>query len=212
MMNYMNTTESDLATLYKVMMKRITKNLKADQLSFLIGMPDNFIENVEALKVPCYTETDLKRIAATLEDTDYQSFFAVTNYSNEVRASMETHIHDLKLFHVCCTYTTNHKRHSSFTLYEDAYLSPELVKDELSDYQISIARDTLSLMLRNGYFSEERCPYEIYHYINNSLCIRVNPYVLRAALNRLCLDDVAGALRKCYLENEYVYVEKTLIF
>jgi hypothetical protein len=62
-------------TIYQVMLKRISKNYSAEELSFLMGYPPDFVSRVEGLEIIGYGPKEIKHIAKALEERNLNSFY-----------------------------------------------------------------------------------------------------------------------------------------
>lgn len=82
-MNYQkNISLFHLATIYKILLKRIGKGFTASELSFLIGKDATYINQVEMLRAPLYGSAELIKIAAALEESSAEDLFPVGDYQN----------------------------------------------------------------------------------------------------------------------------------
>lgn len=201
MSNTRELTSSALETLYRVMLKRISKRLSAEKLSFLIGRPADYVSNIEMLHTRPYSIPELKCVAAALEENDYRVFFTDVDHSTIVNAMMELEISGKKLMHTCSIINGEQEKTGMFQLQEDAAAEVHLIDNYtnnliLAKEDIKIARDAVKLLISADYFFEPRLPVHIYQSINNFLKTALSPAYIEEALNSFCKGKNTTILKR----------------
>jgi len=187
----MTTTETipafQLATIYRVMLKRIAKGYSADQLNFLIGAPSDHIQDIESLQEPFYSINELERISMALEETNPQSLFSTINNEDELQIVVNKEFNQFKIVHTYSRVNWQGQEEALFRLQEDEF--QELEDLEKSNETLGIVSDTIDVLIRSGYFYEAKLPYEIFQTINSLRPDPLNPVYIQYALQRFCGDE-----------------------
>ena len=153
-----------LATIYRVMLKRIAKGYTAEQLTFLIGAPENHIQDIEALEKPFYSLDDLERIARALEESNLQSLFSPINNEAMLKIAVSREYAEGNFIHSFYLLDKDNNQKELFRLQEEEF--PEFDDLLRSDEILDTVSDTVDVMIRSGYFYEPKLPYEIFSTIN----------------------------------------------
>ena len=181
-MEYMTKIkEIHLETVYRVMMKRIAKGYSAEQLSFLIGQPDEYVAGVEMFQAPDYPIAMLKRIARALEERSFMDFFPPVDDGETVMVQMESMNYGFKIVYACGVITPDGNKELRFILEEKFDIEADI--DEIG---LLAVRFAISLLIRHGYFCKPRLPLEVFLTINKFLKKTVNPDHIKEILNELC--------------------------
>jgi len=171
-----------LDTTYRIMLKRIGKGYTAAQLTFLIGAPEGYIQEIEALERPFYTPDDLARIAIALEECNPDSL--CSSISNEALLKIAVTNEYCEGSFVHAYYRVNEEVYEEelFRLYEEEFSEfDEMMKTEET---FNILNDIIDVLTRTGYFFEPKLPYEIFKTINNMTPEPLSSYFIQSALDR----------------------------
>jgi len=182
-----------LATIYRVMLKRIAKGYTAEQLTFLIGAPENHIQDIEALEKPFYSLDDLERIARALEESNLQTLFSPINNEAMLKIAVSREYAEGNFIHSFYLLDKDNNQKELFRLQEEEF--PEFDDLLRSDEILDTVSDTVDVMIRSGYFYEPKLPYEIFSTINTLQPEPLNSCYIQFALQRFCADDDQGRLR-----------------
>lgn len=205
-MNYLaEITETQFQIIYKVMIKRIAKGYSAEQLSYLLGRPRNYIAKVECFDHDCYHITELSRIAQALEENDYTSFLPETIIDDKVKIRMEKNLAGDTYTYTCASITQEHSRKIRFVLEE--YIGRKVLSgfSGIRDYDILIILDMVEVLIRDGYFRKLRSPLDIFTYINKFLKFVISPYCLQLVLDSFCERQFDCKLRRMVKGNYFFY-------
>ncbi|QNK61984.1 hypothetical protein H7F33_15705 [Pedobacter sp. PAMC26386] len=195
-------TEKNLVIVHRVMMKRIAKGYSAEQLSFLIGKPNDYVTMVEMLKEPVYSIPELKKIAKAVEESNFRAFFPAINQETIVKVQIERIDSPARRTHICAIISAEGKRRLHFMLDE------VFETEEVNDYGVIMAQDAISLLIRHGYFFKSRPPLEVFHSINHFLKKVVNPDEIQQALNSFCKIEAELCLKRIKSNKRgYLYAE-----
>lgn len=199
-------TRTQLETIYRVMIKRIAKGFTAEQLSFLIGKEDNYIRSVEMLDEPCYSISELERIALALEETNFKSFFPRVHDESEIIVGIESYNDGIQRGQSYIIVDDNGTDQPLFAVKEDVF--ENFGENMLSEENSEIARDAVMLLIRAGYFFEPKMPFQVFQSINKFLTIPLSPFYVRQALHSFCpVGDQALLKRIGGGRMPYVYSE-----
>lgn len=187
----MTTTEVipafQLATIYRVMLKRIAKGYSADQLNFLIGAPFDHIKDIESLLKSFYSMDDLERIVLALEESNPQSLFSAIDNEDELQIIVNKEYHQRKIVHAYFTTNRQGQEEELFRLQEDEF--QELADLEEGNETVGVVSDTIDVLIRSGYFYEPKLAYEIFQTINRLRSEHLNPVYIQYALQKFCGDE-----------------------
>lgn len=205
-MNYLSEiTETQFQIIYKVMIKRIAKGYSAEQLSYLLGRPRNYIAKVECFDHDCYHVTELSRIALALEENDYTSFMPETIIDDKVKISMEKNLAGDTCTYTCASVTREHQRKIRFVLQEYIGRRVFLGFSGIRDYDLLILLDMVEVLIRDGYFRKLRSPLDIFTSINRFLKFVISPYCLQLVLDSYCESQCGCKLVRTVKGNYFFY-------
>jgi hypothetical protein len=205
MINRKSMERDVMHTIYQVMLKRISKNYSAEELSFLMGYPPDFIGNVESLQGMGYGPKAIKRIAKALEEKNLNSFYCEEDVFGLCDVEMERIDEGGVLIHRC-------------TVYQGETGIPSFLLNEIvSDQQKSVATDDpyylmakncIKLLLDSGYFYVAKSNQQIFKRINRFLLTgTLSPAIVAQALQEMC-DEETGGLKRITLDGkEGTFVE-----
>jgi transcriptional regulator with XRE-family HTH domain len=195
----------ELDTIYRIMLKRIGKGYTAEQLSFLIGAPEGYIQEIETLERPFYTTQDLDRITIALEESNPESLFPRTENETIYRIIVSSSFEQGKFVHAYYRVYEDDQQEELFRLYEEG--SPEFDDMMKSEETVDLVGDTIDVLIRTGYFYEPKSPSEIFKTINNLRPEPINSYFIQFALERF-QSDGNGKLRIVGSSEESYYYEQ----
>jgi hypothetical protein len=188
-MNLLKTiTRLELEILYRIAMKRITKKFSTEQLSFLIGKPDDYVKNIEMLQTKFYTPEDLKCISIAFDDYDVDSYHPASMDETELEVRMEKQLINQQLFYKCTVHSADNENYEYFSLMD---VSPVVTEDDLKTESV-LAKDALKLLIDAGNFFEARFAVDFYLSLNDFLGRTLNPDALKKALKELVHQPVHG--------------------
>ena len=95
---------NELETIYRIMMRRIAKGYTAEALNYLIGAPYHYVEDVESLQKPFYTNEQLDRITKALEEGNPESFFPLIEDETVLNIAVYKEYTQDKITHSLCDY------------------------------------------------------------------------------------------------------------
>lgn len=206
-MNYLaEITETQLQIIYKVMIKRIAKGYSAEQLSYLLGRPRNYVSKVEFFAHDCYHVSELSKIAKALEEDDYTSFLPATIKDDRIKIHMEKNLCGDTYTYTCATFSEEHKRKVRFVLEEYVGLRVFLGYSGVLDYDMLIVLDTVEVMIRDQYFGKQRSPLDVFLSIKRFLKFSINPYCLQLVLDSYCETHCNSKLKRVYKGNYFFYI------
>lgn len=206
MNNRKTMTRTQLEVHYRVMMKRIAKNLSAEKLSFLIGRKADYVSNAEMLVTDPYSTEELTCIAAALEETDVENFCPLVADDNLVHVKMERAFAADKCNYQCVVINADHTEEIYFMLQENSAESILLIEN--NEYDACIAREAITVLIKVGYFFQSHLPVKIYHRINQYLGVTLSPTYIENALNSFCTEDQKASLQiEQNSEKRFVYIE-----
>ena len=193
-------------TIYRIMLKRIGKGYTAEQLSFLIGAPERYIQEIEELERPFYSPQDLDRIVIALEESNPESLFPRSESETIYRIIVCKEYDQGKFIHAYYRVNEDDHQEELFRLYEEG--SPEFNDMIKSEETIDLVSDTIEVLIRTGYFYEPKIPYEIFETINKLRPEPINPYFIQFALERFQADG-NGKLRLVGSAQEAYFYEQS---
>ncbi|SEA52677.1 helix-turn-helix domain-containing protein [Pedobacter hartonius] len=202
-------TVFQLETLYRIMLQRIAKGYTAGQLSFLIGVTPEYVEEVESLQRPFYTSDELERIAVALEESMLHRFFPSVDDNTQLLISVHKEKYNGKWIHTYYSVNEQNEEEELFRLREDVSWEFEDLPE--GDDTLSIVEDTIDILLRSGYFYEAKLPMEVFHAINKLLPTHLSPLFTHVAMERMCVanENEYGPLRLVTHQNSaYKYEER----
>ena len=167
-------TDCNLEILNKVMMRRITKGYTSFELSFLIGRPLDYIRDVESLKSPIYSRTDLSVIAAALGDEDHYSYLPSVDNESLLQASIQKTMRDNKFYYTCTTYNSSQTPSIRFMIYEDARINLQAEPAAARTRHINLIKDAVLYIASGGFFDTPKLPLDILHKVNSVLSTDIN--------------------------------------
>lgn len=193
---------NQLGIIYQVMMQRITKQMSAEELSFLIGRPSDYVAEVEMLKIEPYNTDDIKYIALALKDKEIRFPAPASEINNKMKITMRRAVLNGSLMHSCGINLQDGTILNYFSLHESMRTAAAL-EDNEHGYYVGLISDTLSVLLAAGYFYEYRLPVKIYRSINRFLKLKMNLAHVKEALYNFCneagklvrVEDAAKRLR-----------------
>jgi transcriptional regulator with XRE-family HTH domain len=196
-----------LSTIYRILLKRISKGYSAAHLAFLIGAPERYISDVETLERSFYSIDDLERITNALEESNLHSLFSLISNEDAVKITAYKERIQGKIIHTYYNVDNNNNEQELFRLQEDEF--PELVDLDQSIETLDLVSDTIDILIRSGYFFEPRLPYEIFRTVNSLRPEPLNPVYIQYALKRFCGDEgddvklrITGSFNQAYRYEE----------
>ena len=167
-------TDYNLEILNKVLMRRITKGYTSFELSFLIGRPLDYIRDVESLKSPIYSRTDLSVIAAALGDEDHYSYLPAVDNESLLQASIQKTMRDNKFYYTCTTSNGSQTPSIRFMIYEDARINLQAEPAAVRTRHINLIKDAVLYIASGGFFDTPKLPLDILHKVNSVLSTDIN--------------------------------------
>jgi len=184
---------NELETIYRIMMRRIAKGYTAEALNYLIGAPYHYVEDVESLQKPFYTNEQLDRITKALEEGNPESFFPLVEDETVLNISVIKECPENKVTHSFSMVDEEGYEEELFKLMEYQFPDQDQIPNSDNTWQLVV--DMVDVMIRSGYFAEPRYPYEVFHAINRLLPVAINPYFLHAAMLEYTVEEGGEHLR-----------------
>jgi len=160
-------TSAHLEAIYRIMLTRIAKGYSAERLTYLIGKKNNYIEQVESLKLPLYPNLQLNRIAYFLEEADDKNFYATDFNETLVNVVVTRRKYQNKLVHTYSRVGEDNRKCKLFSVSEPLF--DEGATTPCSSDDLQTAKDSILGLIKAKFFSIAREPSEKYQVINQSL-------------------------------------------
>jgi hypothetical protein len=178
----------ELEILYRIGMKRISKNFTTEQLSFLIGKPDDYVVKIELLQAEFYTPEDLKCICIAFDDYDVDSYHPAGIDETELEVRMERQLVNQHTFYKCTVHSADDQEYEYFNLMD---VSPTLIEQDIKT-ESALAKAALQLLIDAGNFYEARFAVDCYLSLNDFLGKHFNPDAVKKALKELMHQNETG--------------------
>jgi transcriptional regulator with XRE-family HTH domain len=188
-MNFTKTiTRTDLGIISRVSMKRFAQGISAEQLSFLIGKPTDYIDQIELLQADVYSAEDLNCIAAALHEKDGECFYSAKEDDSLLEVAMSKELVTDKLVYSCNIINPDQQKLLYYSLQDEA---AELQHQNETHYVLekTLITNAISILILTGYFYEGRLAVEIYQSLNSFLEKKINPDLLREVVHSFITDQ-----------------------
>jgi len=193
-----------LETLYRIMLRRISKGYSAAQLAFLIGVPDYFVSDVETLERPFYSADELERIAIALEEKNPSCFSSALNDESILQVIVYGNHDDGRFVNAYYRVGEDDTQTELFRLQEEVFPEADHAQEILE-----ILIDTIDVLIRTGYFYEPKLPFEVFSAVNSLWPEPVNPVFVQKALQSFMVSEgnevrlrMAGQIGEVYRYEE----------
>ena len=165
-------------------MKRVGSNYSPEQLSYLIGKPDDYVAKVELLEADLYTAEDLRCIATALGDEEVDSYYPLHTDESQLVVSMQKEYTSETCIYTCNILEGEEVAYNYFTLKDDSERSIQSIQD--SDSERSLVTDALQLLLKADFFYEEQMAVKVQMALQFILARKLNPCTIKSAIKDFC--------------------------
>lgn len=175
-------SEIEIIILYRMMLLRTAKNLSTEEVSFLMGKEDDFIEKIESFKIKSIYAHDLFVFTQVLDynagvvypnsvDTDHQKF----NYKMFKTICSDRVIYELKQL------DENKEAFKTIFLLMDSRHDIDSFSNSTAN-EIEQLKNLMDKLFEKGYFTQERLAYEILYKCQDAIDSSIAPKNLKVVL------------------------------
>lgn len=190
---------------YCIMINRIAKGYSREELSFLVGQQDDFIENIESLRT---IDFSLELYGSLRHVFRHTSFLLHEDVEREeaLHEITKWQDNDTTIYHRMERYVNERESITVFQLVEE---HPDYAARFTSSVNRDVAscQDVLLLLIENGVFNKPIRPSDLHRQVENILKKWIKPRYLKAELDKLWgRKGKAPIKRTKYRSYEYRYV------
>lgn len=175
-------SEIEIIILYRMMLLRTAKNLSTEEVSFLMGKEDDFIEKIESFKIKSIYAHDLFVFTQVLDynagvvyphsvDIDHQKF----NYKMFKTICSDRVIYELKQL------DENKEAFKTIFLLMDSRHDIDSFSNSTAN-EIEQLKNLMDKLFEKGYFTQERLAYEILYKCQDAIDSSIAPKNLKVVL------------------------------
>ena len=175
-------SEIEIIILYRMMLLRTAKNLSTEEVSFLMGKEDDFIEKIESFKIKSIYAHDLFVFTQVLDynagvvypnsvDIDHQKF----NYKMFKTICSDRVIYELKQL------DENKEAFKIIFLLMDSRHDIDSFSNSTAN-EIEQLKNLMDKLFEKGYFTQERLAYEILYKCQDAIDSSIAPKNLKVVL------------------------------
>lgn len=175
-------SEIEIIILYRMMLLRTAKNLSTEEVSFLMGKEDDFIEKIESFKIKSIYAHDLFVFTQVLDynagvvypnsvDIDHQKF----NYKMFKTICSDRVIYELKQL------DENKEAFETIFLLMDSRHDIDSFSNSTAN-EIEQLKNLMDKLFEKGYFTQERLAYEILYKCQDAIDSSIAPKNLKVVL------------------------------
>ncbi|MGJ1325183.1 hypothetical protein ACR780_21085 [Sphingobacterium faecium] len=175
-------SEIEIIILYRMMLLRTAKNLSTEEVSFLMGKEDDFIEKIESFKIKSIYAHDLFVFTQVLDynagvvypnsvDVDHQKF----NYKMFKTICSDRVIYELKQL------DENKEAFKTIFLLMDSRHDIDSFSNSTAN-EIEQLKNLMDKLFEKGYFTQERLAYEILYKCQDAIDSSIAPKNLKVVL------------------------------
>ena len=175
-------SEIEIIILYRMMLLRTAKNLSTEEVSFLMGKEDDFIEKIESFKIKSIYAHDLFVFTQVLDynagvvypnsvDVDHQKF----NYKMFKTICSDRVIYELKQL------DENKEAFKIIFLLMDSRHDIDSFSNSTAN-EIEQLKNLMDKLFEKGYFTQERLAYEILYKCQDAIDSSIAPKNLKVVL------------------------------
>ncbi|MEN5196425.1 hypothetical protein [Sphingobacterium faecium] len=175
-------SEIEIIILYRMMLLRTAKNLSTEEVSFLMGKEDDFIEKIESFKIKSIYAHDLFVFTQVLDynagvvypnsvDIDHQKF----NYKMFKTICSDRVIYELKQL------DENKEAFKTIFLLMDSRHDIDSFSNSTAN-EIEQLNNLMDKLFEKGYFTQERLAYEILYKCQDAIDSYIAPKNLKVVL------------------------------
>lgn len=175
-------SEIEIIILYRMMLLRTAKNLSTEEVSFLMGKEDDFIEKIESFKIKSIYAHDLFVFTQVLDynagvvypnsvDVDHQKF----NYKMFKTICSDRVIYELKQL------DENKEAFETIFLLMDSRHDIDSFSNSTAN-EIEQLKNLMDKLFEKGYFTQERLAYEILYKCQDAIDSSIAPKNLKVVL------------------------------
>jgi len=178
--------ELDILIYYRMLLQRISRHLSPEEVSFLMGKPLDFMTGIETFKIKSILAFDLFSMYRVLEVNSMDSMMPFGVELSSQKNLYELHVTTLADRVIYDMYKVDVERDQKIIEFKliDA-------RHDIDHYKVSTADEVekirifLNEKIDDGYFSEERQPYEIHNLCCGELKRYIQPKNLMLVLDEL---------------------------
>ena len=175
-------SEIEIIILYRMMLLRTAKNLSTEEVSFLMGKEDDFIEKIESFKIKSIYAHDLFLFTQVLDynagvvypnsvDVDHQKF----NYKMFKTICSDRVIYELKQL------DENKEAFKTIFLLMDSRHDIDSFSNSTAN-EIEQLKNLMDKLFEKGYFTQERLANEILYKCQDAIDSSIAPKNLKVVL------------------------------
>lgn len=203
MKNQSSITRFHLESLYRIMLKRIGKGYSTRDLSFLIGRETDYINQVEMLMVPLYSEDELQYIAGALEEDEAANLLLNADDHILLTVAVECEQQEQTLTRAYYEVNAEDDRKLLFMLKEEVL--EDFDDDSAEAACLDSVRCLLEALLGSGYFHQNRNALEIFETLRPLTAFELRPSFVDWALDDLSDEENTERMLEKSVSNEICY-------